>query len=182
MRASRDRLEAALARIADPSGEGARACLTVYAESARVAAWEAYQAPIKAELDRASGLIARAQQESPDVRLADVVAELADPLEISRRVVQSAARRAAYALRGREGAAAGALRGFVKDYAARNDERYLSFLYSASPESPLKVTPIAALEQLAAQRKKNGNASAAARTWRLPIAARIRCKVAPLIS
>jgi len=35
---SRDRLEAALAKIADPSGEGARACLTVYAEAARAAA------------------------------------------------------------------------------------------------------------------------------------------------
>jgi aspartyl-tRNA(Asn)/glutamyl-tRNA(Gln) amidotransferase subunit A len=37
-RAVRDRLEAALARIADPDGEGARACLTVYAQSARIAA------------------------------------------------------------------------------------------------------------------------------------------------
>lgn len=35
---ARDRLEAALARIADPSGEGARTCLTVYAEAARAAA------------------------------------------------------------------------------------------------------------------------------------------------
>src|SRR6185437_15781759 len=35
---SRDRLEQALARIADPKGEGARACLTVYAEAARAAA------------------------------------------------------------------------------------------------------------------------------------------------
>jgi aspartyl-tRNA(Asn)/glutamyl-tRNA(Gln) amidotransferase subunit A len=34
----RDRLEQALARIADPKGEGARACLTVYAEAARSAA------------------------------------------------------------------------------------------------------------------------------------------------
>src|ERR1700692_2288927 len=34
----RDRLEQALARIADPKGEGARACLTVYAEAARAAA------------------------------------------------------------------------------------------------------------------------------------------------
>src|SRR6202795_4794400 len=31
-------LEQALARIADPKGEGARACLTVYAEAARAAA------------------------------------------------------------------------------------------------------------------------------------------------
>ena len=35
---ARDRLEAALARIDDPAGEGARACLTVYREPARAAA------------------------------------------------------------------------------------------------------------------------------------------------
>jgi len=34
----RDRLEQALARIADPNGEGKRACLTVYADAARAAA------------------------------------------------------------------------------------------------------------------------------------------------
>jgi aspartyl-tRNA(Asn)/glutamyl-tRNA(Gln) amidotransferase subunit A len=34
----RDRLELALMRIVDPSGEGARACLTVYANAARTAA------------------------------------------------------------------------------------------------------------------------------------------------
>jgi aspartyl-tRNA(Asn)/glutamyl-tRNA(Gln) amidotransferase subunit A len=37
-RPSRDRLEEALARITDPKGEGARACLTVYADTARSAA------------------------------------------------------------------------------------------------------------------------------------------------
>jgi pyruvate/2-oxoglutarate/acetoin dehydrogenase E1 component/TPP-dependent pyruvate/acetoin dehydrogenase alpha subunit len=113
-------------------------------ESARVAAWEAYQGPIKSELDRARGLIERAQQEAPDVRLADVIAELADPLDVSRRVVQSAVRRAVYALRGRDGAASGALRAFAKDYADRNADRYRSFLYSRSVDSPLKVPPIAA--------------------------------------
>jgi aspartyl-tRNA(Asn)/glutamyl-tRNA(Gln) amidotransferase subunit A len=35
---SRDRLEKALARIADQAGEGARACLTVYVDTARAAA------------------------------------------------------------------------------------------------------------------------------------------------
>jgi len=35
---SRDRLEQALARIADPKGEGARTCLTVYGDTAREAA------------------------------------------------------------------------------------------------------------------------------------------------
>jgi aspartyl-tRNA(Asn)/glutamyl-tRNA(Gln) amidotransferase subunit A len=37
-KSSRDRLEQALARIADPKGEGARACLTVYQDAARAAA------------------------------------------------------------------------------------------------------------------------------------------------
>ncbi len=37
-RLARDRLEEALARIANPQGEGARACLTVYLQSARDAA------------------------------------------------------------------------------------------------------------------------------------------------
>src|SRR5437870_3120361 len=35
---ARDRLEQALARIADPNGEGARACLTIYTQTARAAA------------------------------------------------------------------------------------------------------------------------------------------------
>jgi aspartyl-tRNA(Asn)/glutamyl-tRNA(Gln) amidotransferase subunit A len=38
MNTARERLEAALARIGDPNGEGARACLTVYAQAARDAA------------------------------------------------------------------------------------------------------------------------------------------------
>jgi aspartyl-tRNA(Asn)/glutamyl-tRNA(Gln) amidotransferase subunit A len=37
-RSARNRLEEALARIADPNGEGARACLTIYSEAARNAA------------------------------------------------------------------------------------------------------------------------------------------------
>jgi aspartyl-tRNA(Asn)/glutamyl-tRNA(Gln) amidotransferase subunit A len=38
MSKARDRLEQALAKIADPKGEGARACLTIYSEAARAAA------------------------------------------------------------------------------------------------------------------------------------------------
>jgi aspartyl-tRNA(Asn)/glutamyl-tRNA(Gln) amidotransferase subunit A len=37
-RSSRERLEEALSRIADPTGEGARACLTVYPDASRAAA------------------------------------------------------------------------------------------------------------------------------------------------
>ncbi len=112
-------------------------------ESARVAAFEAYQRPIRAELERARALIERAQQEAPDVRLADAIAELADPLEVSRRVVHAAVSRAAYALRGRDGPAAAALEAFVTDFRHRNLRRYTAHLYSESPESPLAVAPIA---------------------------------------
>src|SRR5512146_1655668 len=37
-RSARDRLEECLSRIADPTGEGARACLTLYRDAARAAA------------------------------------------------------------------------------------------------------------------------------------------------
>jgi aspartyl-tRNA(Asn)/glutamyl-tRNA(Gln) amidotransferase subunit A len=46
---ARDRLEQALARIADPKGEGARACLTVYERTARIEA-DAADARAKAGL------------------------------------------------------------------------------------------------------------------------------------
>ena len=112
-------------------------------EDIRAEAYEAYQRPIRAELDRGRGLVERAQQESPEVRLAEEIAELADPAEVTRRVVQSAIRRAGYALRGRTGPAAGALRAFAIDYASGNVARYRSYLYSRSPDSPLAVRPVA---------------------------------------
>lgn len=48
---SRDRLEQALLKIADPAGEGARSCLTVYADDARKAA-DAADARIKSGSSR----------------------------------------------------------------------------------------------------------------------------------
>jgi aspartyl-tRNA(Asn)/glutamyl-tRNA(Gln) amidotransferase subunit A len=48
-RSSRERLDAALARIADPTGEGARAVLTLYADQARISA-EAADARARAGL------------------------------------------------------------------------------------------------------------------------------------
>lgn len=48
---SRDRLEQALVKIADPAGEGARSCLTVYADGARKAA-DAADARIKSGSSR----------------------------------------------------------------------------------------------------------------------------------
>jgi aspartyl-tRNA(Asn)/glutamyl-tRNA(Gln) amidotransferase subunit A len=51
---SRERLEQALVRIADPSGEGARACLTVYSQSARA---EADAADARSRIGRPLGAL-----------------------------------------------------------------------------------------------------------------------------
>ncbi len=112
-------------------------------EEIRVAAWEAYQAPIRAELEQARELIGRAAAERPEAGLSSLVAELADPPETTRRVVSSALSRAAFALRGQDGAATTELCGQAARYRAENDDRYRAHLYSGSSESPLRITPVA---------------------------------------
>jgi hypothetical protein len=63
-RPARDRLEEALTRIADPRGEGARACLTVYADTARAAA-DAADARASAGLSLAYSMLPGSQH-GPD--------------------------------------------------------------------------------------------------------------------
>ncbi|GAC1488150.1 MAG: alpha-ketoacid dehydrogenase subunit alpha/beta [Candidatus Limnocylindrales bacterium] len=111
-------------------------------EEIRVAAWEAYQTPIRDELATARALIERAAIEIPDAGLTPLVAEVADPEETTRRVIGSALTRAAFAVRGRGEAVAGELRRAASDYRAENDDRYGAHLYSGSSESPLKIMPV----------------------------------------
>src|SRR6201981_4109497 len=61
----RDRLEQALARVADPKGEGARACLTVYAEAARAAADAADTRAARGAADAADTRAARGASLGP---------------------------------------------------------------------------------------------------------------------
>jgi len=112
-------------------------------EEIRVAAWEAYQKPIRAELAEARGLIEHAAAEIPDAGLTPLVAEVADPEETTRRVIATALARASFALRGREGGVAGELRAHAARYRAENDDRYGAHLYSSSGDSPLAITPVA---------------------------------------
>ena len=111
-------------------------------EEIRVAAWEAYQAPIRAEQDQARRFIERAAAEVPDAGLTPLVAEVADPEEATRRVIASALSRAAFALRGQGGDAAGELRTHAARYRSENDDRYRAHLYSSSTESPLRIAPV----------------------------------------
>ncbi|HEV8537086.1 MAG TPA: thiamine pyrophosphate-dependent enzyme [Candidatus Limnocylindria bacterium] len=111
-------------------------------ERVREEAWEAYQAPIRADRDRALAVIEAAASES-GAALDAIAAELESTEPPSRRLVASAARRAAVALRGHEGRARDDLVAFVESYAREMDDKFNSHLYSHSAESPLRIGAIA---------------------------------------
>jgi pyruvate/2-oxoglutarate/acetoin dehydrogenase E1 component/TPP-dependent pyruvate/acetoin dehydrogenase alpha subunit len=104
-------------------------------EAARDLAWEAFQAPIRAERDRAVAILRRVDM--PEV--AGITSALDEASKVTRALVMSSATRALHQLRGIESPARLELAKFVQDYRRENDERYNSFLYSRSPESPLDV-------------------------------------------
>jgi pyruvate/2-oxoglutarate/acetoin dehydrogenase E1 component/TPP-dependent pyruvate/acetoin dehydrogenase alpha subunit len=108
-------------------------------EAARDLAWEAFQAPIRAERDRAVAILRRVDM--PE--LAEITNSLDEATKVTRALVMSSASRALHQLRGIESPARAELSTFVQDYRRENSERYNSFLYSRSPESPLNVPVIA---------------------------------------
>src|SRR5580698_6952913 len=89
-----DRLEQALARIADPKGEGARACLTVYADAARAAADAADARKARgASLGRLDGVIISIKDlfdvaGEPTRAGSKVLAEEAAPAKADAAIVQ----------------------------------------------------------------------------------------------
>ncbi|HET9411125.1 MAG TPA: thiamine pyrophosphate-dependent enzyme, partial [Candidatus Dormibacteraeota bacterium] len=109
-------------------------------EAARDLAWEAYQAPIRAERDRLVDVLARAQV--PE--LESIAGNLADSVKVTRSTVMAAAKRALAAVRGGDSAARGEIAQFVEAYGRENSERYNSHLYSSSSESPLEVPVVPA--------------------------------------
>jgi len=108
-------------------------------EAARDLAWDAFQAPIRAERDRAVALLRRVDM--PEV--AEITSSLEDASKVTRSLVMSSASRALHQLRGIESPARAELAKFVQEYRNENNERYNSFLYSRSPESPLNVPVVA---------------------------------------
>src|SRR5437879_10156127 len=108
-------------------------------EAARDLSWDAFQAPIRAERDRAVALLRRVDM--PEV--AEITSSLEDASKVTRSLVMSSASRALHQLRGIESPARAELAKFVQEYRNENNERYKSFLYSRSPESPLNVPVVA---------------------------------------
>ena len=110
----------------------------VEVERIREQAFEAYQAPIRAERERALTVIEAAGQESA-VDLAAIIAELRAAEEPTRRLVAATAARALAELRRSDGPARAELAAFVEEYRAENEQRFNSQLYSRSTDSPLRV-------------------------------------------
>ena len=104
-------------------------------EAARDLAWEAFQAPVRAERDRAVAILKRVDM--PEV--AEITSALDEAAKATRSLVASSATRALHRLRGIESPERTELAKFVEDYQRENNERYNSHLYSRSDESPLKV-------------------------------------------
>jgi pyruvate/2-oxoglutarate/acetoin dehydrogenase E1 component/TPP-dependent pyruvate/acetoin dehydrogenase alpha subunit len=104
-------------------------------EAARDLAWEAFQAPIRAERDRAVAILKRVDM--PEV--AEITSMLDEAGKVTRSLVMSSAARALHRLRGIESPARSELARFVVEYGQENNQRYNSHLYSGSDESPLKV-------------------------------------------
>ena len=108
-------------------------------EAARDLAWEAFQAPIRAERDHAVALLRRVDM--PEV--AEITNILDEAHKVTRSLVMSCVSRALHQLRGIDSPARAELARFVEEYRRENTKRYNSFLYSQSSESPLRVPVVA---------------------------------------
>jgi 2-oxoisovalerate dehydrogenase E1 component len=104
-------------------------------EAARDLAWEAFQSPLRAERDRAVALLRRIDM--PEV--AEITNSLDEAHKVTRTLVMSSISRALHQLRGLDSPARSELAKFAAEYRRENRERYQSFLYSQSAESPMDV-------------------------------------------
>jgi len=110
-------------------------------EAARDLAWDAFQAPITAERDRAVAILKRLDM--PEI--AEITQSLEQTGRVTRSVVMSSATRALHQLRGIDSPVRSELMDFVAGYRQDNTQRYNSNLYSDSDESPLKVPVVPAV-------------------------------------
>ena len=109
-------------------------------EAARDLAWDAYQAPIREERARLVAILGRAPAHDAQA----IAAGLVESTKVTRAMVMGAASRALATMRGTESAVRDELTAFVKAYGGENNERYNSYVYSVSAESPLNVPVVPA--------------------------------------
>lgn len=111
-------------------------------ENARLEAWQSLMDPIRREQADALTLMRRLAEEAPSESLQSAITELRDPLTLNRRLIASSLMRALFALRGHESDAKSELTEFAGKYRKDKKELYNSYLFSRSPESPLRVSEI----------------------------------------
>lgn len=107
-----------------------------FVKNERKAAWDAFQADIKAELNEVYGLLVELGQP-------DLANELKGTLDPQRRDVMVAARRGLLTARYQDTEARHALARWLDAADARNYDRYNAHLYSESPYAAVKVAPVA---------------------------------------
>ncbi|WP_164851325.1 alpha-ketoacid dehydrogenase subunit alpha/beta [Larkinella soli] len=115
------------------------------AKAARKQAWAAYTASLKEEYDEAVALLEQAERSSAD---AGPIGHLRGQLQRTyfplRRDATAAVKRALRYLRDDNGEVRRNMLSWLEKTGRRNEERYSSHLYSDSPDSPMKVTPVPA--------------------------------------
>ena len=125
----------------DSQIEGWEAADKEAVEAARDLAWEAYQAPIRKERDRAVSILRRI--DTPKV--AEIASTLNEANKVTRSAIITGASFALRTLRGSDSPERTELVQFIDDYKRENSERYNSHVYSDSDESPLKVAVVPAI-------------------------------------
>ena len=126
--------------VSESQLEGWEAADKEAVEAARDLAWEAYQAPVRRDRDRAVSILRRI--DTPKV--AEVAGTLTDANKITRSAIISGASFALRTLRGSDSPERNELIQFIEDYRRENAARYGSHVYSDSDESPLKVPVVPA--------------------------------------
>lgn len=114
------------------------------AKQARRAAWEAFLEPIQRAKETAYKHLRTLYQESDrKVRLKPLILKLRDAQSPRKKDVLSAARQSLHLTRGEALDSRSALRRWVADYTAQQNQCYSDKLYSESPQSHRHIPPLA---------------------------------------
>lgn len=108
------------------------------------AAWKAFSADLKEDLQEATLLIkALANESSNGVFLHKMAEDLEKAMDPIRKDILSTARKALRMVRNEQSGAKNALAAWIKKQIDLNYERYSAYLYSEKEDSAMRVTPVA---------------------------------------
>ncbi|AUD05074.1 alpha-ketoacid dehydrogenase subunit alpha/beta [Spirosoma pollinicola] len=115
------------------------------AKQARVIAWNAFQASMKGDFDEVLDLLQQtARHNAKAAELMAIREELRKTFSPVRRDAVSAVRKALRLLRTDSGAGRQRLKAWLERSEVENDDRFSSYLYSQSPDSPMLVEGVPA--------------------------------------